>query len=280
MGVAYGNGKFIAVDLIQDLTFVSDDGLSWNYGGNVALGYQQGFPTGLGYKISIQFGGGTFMIRTQNTFNSVHGGVIRSTDDGASWSVSEFSGPDGSWVIGYGNGAWVALPLTGEFAGETIGMISTDSGATWANTTIPAGLYSSITHDGTKFVGMPNTGNIIVSTNGTTWTSITPPDFQGIPAAQGIAVNPQISAYGDGMFIALTGYVVDDVGQALYSGSVSGSGIAFDFQGDLQLLSGAAVDLMLLSGVEDLNSELEGDLINQTGVEDLLSGSGTVDLMV
>jgi 6-phosphogluconolactonase (cycloisomerase 2 family) len=220
MGVAYGNGKFIAVDLIQDLTLVSDDGLTWDYGGNVALGYQQGFPTGLGYKISIQFGGGTFMIRTQNTFNSVHGGVIRSTDDGASWSVSEFSGPDGSWVIGYGNGAWVALPLTGESTGRTIGMISTDSGNTWANTTIPAGLYSSIVHDGTKFVGMPNTGNIIVSGNGTTWTSITTPDFQGEPSVQNIAVNPQISAYGDGMIVALTGYEEGGIGKALYSGSV------------------------------------------------------------
>jgi hypothetical protein len=100
---------------------------------------------------------------------------------------------------------------------------------------------------------MPNTGNIIVSTNGTTWSSITPPNFQGEPSVQSIAVNPQISAYGDGMFIALTGYVVDDVGQALYSGSVSGSGTAFDFQGDLQLLSGDVVDLMSLSGTEDLN---------------------------
>jgi hypothetical protein len=228
MGVAYGNGKFIAVDLIQDLTLVSDDGLTWDYGGNVALGYQQGFPTGLGYKISIQFGGGTFMIRTQNTFNSVHGGVIRSTDDGASWSVSEFSGPDGSWVIGYGNGAWVALPLTGESTGRTIGMISTDSGNTWANTTIPAGLYSSIVHDGTKFVGMPNTGNIIVSGNGTTWTSITTPDFQGEPSVQNIAVNPQISAYGDGMIVALTGYEEGGIGKALYSGSV-GNPITYSY---------------------------------------------------
>jgi hypothetical protein len=55
--------------------------------------------------------------------------------------------------------------------------------------------------------------------------------------------------------------------------------IEFDFQGDLSLLDGDAVDLMLGSGVEDLNLGLEGDLIDQIGVEDLLSGSGTVDLM-
>jgi hypothetical protein len=251
-GVAYGNGKFIAVDLLQDLTFVSNNGLTWNYNGNVALGSQEGFPTGFGFKISIQFGGGTFMIRTQNTFNSVHGGVIRSTDNGASWSVSEFSGPDGSWVLGYGNNKWIALPQTGESTGRTIGMISTDNGATWANTTIPAGLYSSIIHDGTKFVGMPNTGNIIVSANGTTWSSITPPNFQGEPSVQSIAVNPQISAYGDGMFIALSGYTVDGIGQALYSGSVSGNNIEFDFEGDLGSLTGV-LDLMIGDGVVDLS---------------------------
>jgi hypothetical protein len=85
--------------------------------------------------------------------------------------------------------------------------------------------------------------------------------------------------------------------------------IEFDFQGDLQILDGDAIDLMLGSGVEDLglgdsfglygdlmtdtgvidlmlgsgvedlNLGLEGDLIDQIGVEDLLSGSGTVDLM-
>lgn len=54
----------------------------------------------------------------------------------------------------------------------------------------------------------------------------------------------------------------------------------FDFQGDLQSLSGSVIDLMTLTGVEDLNSSLEGDLYSQTGTEDLVSGSGTVDLML
>jgi hypothetical protein len=107
-------------------------------------------------------------------------------------------------------------------------MISTDSGNTWANTTIPAGLYSSIVHDGTKFVGMPAVGNIIVSGNGTTWTSINTPNFQGEPSVQNIAVNPQISAYGDGMIVALTGYEEGGIGKALYSGSV-GNPITYNY---------------------------------------------------
>jgi hypothetical protein len=56
----------------------------------------------------------------------------------------------------------------------------------------------------------------------------------------------------------------------------------FNFEGDLALLVGSAIDLMIGSGTEDLNLNLElaGDLLSQSGVEDFLTATGTVDLMV
>jgi hypothetical protein len=54
----------------------------------------------------------------------------------------------------------------------------------------------------------------------------------------------------------------------------------FNFEGDLALLVGSAIDLMIGSGTEDLNLELAGDLLSQSGVEDFLTATGTVDLMV
>jgi hypothetical protein len=53
-------------------------------------------------------------------------------------------------------------------------------------------------------------------------------------------------------------------------------------EGDLMLLSGSE-DLMLGSGTIDLmdgdDDLLEGDLINSSGIEDLMLGSGTIDLI-
>jgi len=186
--VAYGNGKFIAVDDRGQMAYSSDKGATWT---GVA---DNKFDNHTIY--SIAYGNGMFV-------GGSNDGITYSSDGGVSWTFSEISSFYGSvsaivydgskfvaasyyiftstdaknWtyvrdsnfsasVIAYGNNMFVAGGSKGKM------WISTN-GTTWtavADSKLDDDI-KSIAYGNNKFIAASN-NNVAVSTNGTTWTKI------------------------------------------------------------------------------------------------------------
>jgi hypothetical protein len=215
--VAYGDGKFVAVEYMGPATYISTDGVTWT--GNLRANLAPGsFNTG------IRYGGGKFVVLHQSssgngTFNFYH------SANGVDWSQSVQVPVLGSeWVYGYGGGAWVALPNTG-LSNLATGMRSTDGGHTWSNIALPnAGQqFGSVVYDGQQFVGVSSYNppgidsegfaNSIVSSDGITWSNIAMP----VGARIGGASINNTSAYGAGTIVVLSSVVEYSNVQVLHS---------------------------------------------------------------
>jgi hypothetical protein len=112
-GIAYGNGKWIAVGLDNTATVKSssDNGVTWTNTNNLRPDIGNG--TGL-YGIATDGNGKWVAVGNENT---APGGItiIFSSDDGVTWAASangfnSFNGTtDRGWAVGYGNGKWMAV---------------------------------------------------------------------------------------------------------------------------------------------------------------------------
>ena len=113
IGIAYGNGVFVAVGYNGTIARSTDGGATW--------GSLISNPFGSSIIASIAYGNGVFVAGTAD------GKIARSLDGGATWG-SLISNPFGSSdIIGiaYGNGVFVAGTTDGKIAR------SLDGGATW-----------------------------------------------------------------------------------------------------------------------------------------------------
>ena len=113
IGIAYGNGVFVAVGYNGTIARSTDGGATW--------GSLISNPFGSSIIASIAYGNGVFVAGTTD------GKIARSLDGGATWG-SLISNPFGSSnivSIAYGNGVFVAGTADGKIAR------SLDGGATW-----------------------------------------------------------------------------------------------------------------------------------------------------
>lgn len=202
--LAYGDGKFVAVEYLGAATYISTDGVTWT--GNTRANLAASYNTG------IRYGGGNFVVRHESSYDGSTYNFYHSTD-GVTWTQStQVSVLGSTWCYGYGNGTWIALPVTGVTSLQT-GMRSTDGGHTWSNIALPnAGQqFGSVIHDGQRFIGVSNynpvgidtTGyaNSIVSTDGITWSNLAMPYGSRLG---GSSIN-NTGAFSDDRIVILSG---------------------------------------------------------------------------
>lgn len=170
--VAFGNKTFVAVaNSGNRRVMTSADGVKWvlRPSANDALPWR-----------SVAFGNGTFVAVSAN------GRVMRSGDDGATWSIVP-GPPQARWTdVVYGNNLFVA-------SAESRLMTSRD-GIKWTARTAPSKFITGMTHGNGLFVAVAKDGatRLFTSPNGIAWTGYTIPDGSW-----------QSVAYGNGLFVAV-----------------------------------------------------------------------------
>ena len=195
--VAYGNGKFFAVNS-SSTGAISTDGITWTaqpinsvnasrivYGGSSGLfiAHQPGGSTTGRYSTdgitwSSAFSNAFYytIYSTNNIFISVlDGGSTHYTSaDGISWSVNYSSGPYyiGTPRIAFGNSIGVALPGNSSSTAYT-----SSNGVSWSSSAFNnVGPFIDVTFGNGKFVGIAtNSTKVIHSTDGQFWTQSTLP---------------------------------------------------------------------------------------------------------
>ena len=207
--IAYGNGKFVALDQVAAVSYISTNGTSWSIGANVGGANTPG-NLAAGFNMGVQYAAGTFLALNQSTYDNTTYKFYYSTD-GVTWGNSAVTVSGQNWKYGYGGGVWVALPNSG--ADIKTGMISTDNGHTWANVSLPnlGQKFASVVHDGQRFIGISSywagdtTGyaNGISSSDGVTWANLTMPAGSNLGSS---SIN-KTSAYGAGRVVGMSGTV-------------------------------------------------------------------------
>ena len=207
--IAYGNGKFVALDQVAAVSYISTNGTSWSIGANVGGANTPG-NLNAGFNMGIQYAAGTFLALNQSTYDNSTYKFFYSTD-GVTWGNSAVTVSGQQWKYGYGGGVWVALPSSG--ADIKTGMISTDNGHTWSNVSLPnlGQKFGSVVHDGQRFIGISSywagdtTGyaNGISSSDGVTWANLTMPAGSNLGSS---SIN-KTSAYGAGRVVGMSGTV-------------------------------------------------------------------------
>lgn len=210
-GIAYGNGKFVAVSNGSFNLLHSNDGITWETvtvgsfglsdviyadGKFVAVGAQYSgadlitnvevstdginctrynpFTNGIAPK-AITYGNGLFVV-----VGNLGSNRLMTSTDGINWTIRSVLGNDDNWnSVAFGNNTFVAVATTG----TQRNMYSTD-GINWTG---------SATNIGTKVIfanGIFTTGKNY-STDGITWT------------ASDLLVSPQQLAYGNGIYVGI-----------------------------------------------------------------------------
>jgi hypothetical protein len=203
-GIAYANGRWIAVTGGGGCIFTSTDGTNWTiqgisyinnchdvayangiwmiagYGGNsgkIAISTDNGAnwttqTVGTAYCQNITYSNGTWVVV------SCYNQIVTSTDNGRNWTIKTISDEDtrGRIKIACNNNTWVAVGTRGDDIGGCIAT-STDNGVTWTRKD-PYRIFCRYAwrniayHNGMWIaVGDKNNGRgcIATSTNGTDW---------------------------------------------------------------------------------------------------------------
>jgi hypothetical protein len=140
-GVAYGNGRFVAVSNSFKKLMTSTDGITWTFPFNAVADAGRWF--------SVAYGNGRFVAVGQ-------GNVMTSTD-GETWTAGSLPANAGQFwqEVTYGNGLFVAVSGDG-----TVQVITSTDGITWASQTkASANFWTSVTYGTGKFVAVSVTGS-------------------------------------------------------------------------------------------------------------------------
>ena len=253
-GVAYGNGRFVAVG--SGVTYVSTNGASWQRGGDLPV-------VGTSGPQRISFGGGMFVTvsyeRNGYPMTGQHWLVMTSSDglgwtrqsgptnNGESYSLSAASYGNGSYVVGgwfdsppqplvmisTNLASWTpvaGVPGSNYIKGLTYGkgsfvavgssIMTSPDGMQWTAQLAgpPAGLWA-VGFGDECFVAAGTDHSILTSSNGVNWTS----HSTAVDGLNGIA-------YGNGSFVAVGSYFTD----LPRSSAVQSGGSAGGPQGYLQ----------------------------------------------
>lgn len=163
MGVAFGNGTFVAVGSRWDWIYTSTDGLTWTK-------RPPALPDGdrLQNWTGVAFGGGTFVIVSRLGA----GTQVMTSPDGITWTPRAIPGPAAEWQsVAWGDGVWVAVAGSG----TNRVLRSTDNGVTWTRHAAAdeATAWFGVTWGNGTFVaaGLPTPGAepVMASPDGHTW---------------------------------------------------------------------------------------------------------------
>jgi len=269
-GAAYGNGRFVLLSSIGARTVISTDGITWSNGsayGSTLYGSSNPLPLadGQGYSLywqSLTFDNGWFLASAYRQ-SGTGANVFAYSSDGINWTRTQLStgaapGYTGSYLLGSGGGAFIAIPASG-----TIGLRSTDNGRTWSNINIPSAYsYTSVTYGGGAFILTPSgvagsypgsgagNANVALSTDGgITWSSV-PTPYNAYYGG---------GAYGAGTFIA-AGNWYGNVLNVSYSNSVGALTLAPTLPGTID-----RVDIGVSTPGSGAFTSLSADSISTSG---------------
>ena len=145
--IVYGENKWVALGSDSNILSYSTNGTSW-----VTSSHNGGSVQGLAY------GNGKWVISGSN-------GQIRNSTDAITWvTATANAGTNYLLRVAYGNGAWVAT-------GNNIIRRSTDA-VTWSTINSPllgTNGFRGLTYTPSGFVATNTQGDVLLSTDGTTW---------------------------------------------------------------------------------------------------------------
>jgi len=227
LGIAYGNGLFVAVLNIGsgDRVMTSPDGITWTsrtsyvaanndwysvtYGNGLfvavgSLGCVMTSPDGITWTSraspanyfwsSVTYGNGIFVaVSVQG-----NGDRVMTSPDGSTWTLRT-SAADNNWYgVTYGDGIFVAVAKSAANIAADKGVMTSPNGINWTLRTTPADNYwQNVTYGNGIFVAVSlgGIGNcVMTSPDGITWTSrasAADNKWYGI-------------AYGNGLFVAVS----------------------------------------------------------------------------
>jgi hypothetical protein len=143
--VAYGNGRFIAVDDAQGDVLISLNGIGWSFYPIASAGQKWG---------AVTYGNGNFVAFDESS------GVVATTVLGYVWALHDYSPAQQIRAVTFGCNSFVA---TGQSTGTANNFISSHLGATWSVSVAPtsaASDWTSVAYGAFRFVAVDSAGNI------------------------------------------------------------------------------------------------------------------------
>jgi hypothetical protein len=203
-GVAYGNGKFVAISGVSsissggDVAAISTGGGSWT----------RVFMPRRAEWTGITYGNGVFVAISYSYFSGMQlvvGDVAAVSTDGTNWIETKLPSSSGWLGITYGNGKFIATSNGSEIAVSTNGydwvLGSMPSSARWKGITYGNGKFVAVVDGPGQYVsGSGWTNNAAYSTDAVNWTHSTLPENP-----EGATVYWEGVAYGNGKFVAVAG---------------------------------------------------------------------------
>jgi hypothetical protein len=177
--IAYGNGRFIIAG-DDAKTYYSTDGISWSYLGQPA--YDKGTGgVAMVVKGIANDGANTWIMTGQSvnaTLNLTRNNVLRSTDNGQTWTEVTLNGlstPNDtvSSVAADGAGNWVIVGASNSPGGVVY--FSSNNGTTWTSYSSQFGSnthHSAVAYGNNQWVVTSQYGRMYKSSNGQSWTLI------------------------------------------------------------------------------------------------------------
>jgi hypothetical protein len=162
-GIAYGNGKFVAVGSGGGKMAYSADATSWTALSTISTTFDNAISIN-----GIAYGNGMFVAVGSS-------GKMAYSTDGASWTAvsnSTFGNTIDIGAIAYGNGKFVAV-------GEYGRMATSANGASWTavGTASNTSDIYAIAYGNGMFVAGGEYGKMAYSTDGATWTAVSDSTF-------------------------------------------------------------------------------------------------------
>lgn len=194
-GVAYGNGRFVAVGRYagSDFGFIesSEDGVTWtkqrdgDFGGSTVLVLED-----------VTFGNGMFVAVGWDFYNS--SGNLYSSTNGIDWQSRTNATVSNFYGVTYGGGRFVAVGdgwVPGTFIFTNANIYTSEDGMNWTvrNSGSPANDVHTIydvAYGPGRFVAVGEGGFVYTSTFGNTWTRSHPGGGSTVSYANGLFIIP------------------------------------------------------------------------------------------
>lgn len=185
--VAYGNGRFVAVDAAHGDTATALDGVHWAFYLTPKVGAHWG---------AVTYGDGNFV-----AFDQSGSGFNASTVMGFAWLVHAYSPAQEIDAATYGCGNFVA---TGQSSGSSNNFFVSPTGATLSPSAVPSDVgsdWTSVAYANHRYVAVDDAGNIASATtsaNCAASTPMAPRDISGFPHNNSVLtfLHPPLSAGG------------------------------------------------------------------------------------
>jgi hypothetical protein len=186
-GLAYGEGKLVAVGG-NDVIFSSEDGGATWIDRSPHLSYGTKTP----WLSRIAFGGGVFVARgyLQNDDGYSQSGHMLCSSNLITWTAADFAGTNSLSDVAYGAGLFVALLNRGEGNKE---ILTSTNGLSWQTAaTFPTYWLNTLAYGNGRFVVGTSSRTTITSSDGKRWSEFT---------GQEVGSFDRI-VFGNGLFLA------------------------------------------------------------------------------